>query len=68
MTCCRAPFREITTQTDREARFLCTSCGKQGPEDAFPDPPPPVEPAPAPLTWREKLAEFLVRLAERILT
>ncbi len=62
MTCC-GEIIEITTHDHWEPIFLCTECGKQGPQDSFPDPPPP---EPAPLSWREKAANALHRIAQRI--
>ena len=61
MICC-GPILEISTQSDPQRVYLCTICGRQGPEDAFPEPQPEAQP----LTWRDKLAERLHSLADRI--
>lgn len=62
MTCCGGMI-EITSHDDLEPRYLCTECGRQGGQDEFPDPLPD---PPAPLGWRDRLAMFLYRLADRI--
>ncbi len=61
MTCC-GTFAEITCGDDIERIYLCTICGKQGPESAFPDP----QEAPEPLTWRNRAAGWLYALADKV--
>lgn len=63
MTCCGPTPHEITCNADVQRIYLCPICGKQGGECDFPDPQPE---APATLTWREKCAEYLYRLADWI--
>ncbi len=62
LICC-GRIEEITTQGDMQRVYLCTICGRQGGEDAFPE---PHEPEPPSLSWRDKLAERVHRLADRI--
>ena len=65
MICC-GRIEEISTQSDMQRVYLCTICGKQGAEDAFPEPQEPQQALRASVRATLWLSERIHRFADRI--